>query len=148
MPARLASKIQEEVSENTYFTPFSPPKSHPKIKKGLLASESIGSYCCGIQSLKVSEKKVGVKDLTSQEAEKFGLDPNQGVMVTWLDAKGPLKEAGFEIGDVILGINNQPIQGVDIFATMMDYLKPHQKIAVAALDHRTGNRGMVQVVVR
>ncbi len=89
-----------------------------------------------------------VRDLTSQETEKFGLDPNEGVMVTWLDAKGPLKEAGFEVGDIILGINNQAIQGVDTFATMMDYLKPHQKIAIAALDHRSGNRGMVQVVVR
>ena len=91
---------------------------------------------------------VEVKNLTPQEAEKFSLDPNQGVSITWLDAKGPLKEAGFEVGDIILAINNQVVQGVDMFAAMMDYLKPRQKINIAALDHRSGNRGMVQIVVR
>ncbi len=86
--------------------------------------------------------------LTSQEVEKYGLDPNQGVAIAWLDAKGPLKEAGFEVGDIILGINNQPVEGVDSFVQLVSSLKSSQKISLSALDHRSGNSGTVSVEVR
>jgi serine protease Do len=76
-----------------------------------------------------------VRSLTSQEAEKFGLDANQGVVISWLDAKGPLKGAGFEVGDMILGINNQPIAGMESFVQLVSSLKPNQKVSLLALDH-------------
>ena len=38
---------------------------------------------------------------TPREVEKYGLNANRGVVITWLDSKGPLKEAGFEVGDMI-----------------------------------------------
>jgi serine protease Do len=89
-----------------------------------------------------------VRSLTSQEAEKFGLDANQGVVISWLDAKGPLKGAGFEVGDMILGINNQPIVGMESFVQLVSSLKPNQKVFLLALDHRSGNSGTVLVLVR
>jgi serine protease Do len=89
-----------------------------------------------------------VRSLTSQEAEKFGLDANQGVVISWLDAKGPLKGAGFEVGDMILGINNQPIVGMESFVQLVSSLKPNQKVSLLALDHRSGNSGTVLVLVR
>jgi serine protease Do len=89
-----------------------------------------------------------VKPVTSREVEKYGLDPKQGVVITRLDSQGPLKEAGFEVGDIILGINDQPISGLEGFVTLMSTLKPNQKVTLVALDHRTGNTGMVQVVLR
>ncbi|MGD0917253.1 MAG: Do family serine endopeptidase [Thermodesulfobacteriota bacterium] len=89
-----------------------------------------------------------VRPVTAKEREQYGLDDNQGVAITWLDTKGPLKEAGFEVGDLILGINNQPVEGVGSFDETVSSLKPKEKISVLALDHRTGNTGMVQVVVQ
>ncbi len=98
----------------------------------------------------VGERRLGavVRPLTTQETEEFSLQPDQGVAISRLDFKGPLQEAGFEVGDIILAINDQPIQGVETFAALVNLLKPHQKITIAALDHKTGQTGMVQVVVR
>jgi S1-C subfamily serine protease len=59
-----------------------------------------------------------------------------------------LKEAGFEIGDMMLSINNQPIDSMESFVDLVSLLKPKDKIAILALDHRTGNTGTVQVVTR
>jgi serine protease Do len=89
-----------------------------------------------------------VRAIPPKEAEKFGLDTGQGVMINQLEAKGPLQKAGFEVGDMILEINSQPIKGVDAFIQLVSVLKPGQKITLLALDHRTGNMGNVQVVVR
>jgi serine protease Do len=91
---------------------------------------------------------VEVRPLTSPEVKKYGLDANQGVAINWLDAKGPLKEAGFELGDIILGINNQPITGTESFVQLVSSLKPNQKVSLLALDHRSGNSGTVLVTVR
>jgi serine protease Do len=89
-----------------------------------------------------------VQAISAKEVEKYGLDAGQGVVINQLEAKGPLRTAGFEVGDVILEINNQPIKGVDTFIQLVSVLKPGQKITLLALDHRSGNMGNVQVVVR
>jgi serine protease Do len=89
-----------------------------------------------------------VRSPSSVEVSKYGLNPNQGVVITWEDPKGPLREAGFEIGDMILAINNQPIESMEGFVDLVSLLDPKDKIAILALDHRTGNTGTVQVVVR
>jgi serine protease Do len=89
-----------------------------------------------------------VRPLTAQEVDKYGLDKNQGVAISWLDSKGPLQNAGFEIGDLILGIDNQPVEGVESFVQLAMTLKPGQKASFLALDHRSGNTGTVLVTVR
>jgi S1-C subfamily serine protease len=89
-----------------------------------------------------------VRTLTTQELEKYGLNTNQGVAVGWLDPKGPLHGAGFEVGDLILGINNQPVEGVESFIQLVTALKPDQKVSFFALDHKSGNTGTVLVIVR
>lgn len=89
-----------------------------------------------------------VRAISPQEAEKYGLDAGQGVVINQLEAKGPLRKAGFEVGDMILEINNQPIKGVEAFIQLVSALKPGQKITLLALDHRSGNMGNLQVVVR
>ena len=79
---------------------------------------------------------------------KYGLEPNQGVVITWEDPKGPLKEAGFEVSDMILAIDNQPVDSMESFVNLVSMLQPKQKLAILALDHRTGNTGTVEVVAR
>ncbi len=89
-----------------------------------------------------------VRAVSPKDAEKYGLEAGQGVLINQLEAKGPLQKAGFEVGDMILEINSQPIKGVDAFIQLVSVLKPGQKITLLALDHRSGNMGNVQVVVR
>jgi len=89
-----------------------------------------------------------LRPVTPDEAEKHGLGPQQGVVIAWVDPKGPLGQVGFEVGDVILEINGQPVESVEELSGLVNTVKPGQKIAVVALDHRTGNSGHVEVVVR
>jgi serine protease Do len=89
-----------------------------------------------------------VRALTPQELEKYGLNENQAVAISWLDPKGSLHGAGFEVGDVILGINNQPVAGVESFVQLVTALKPNEKASILALDHKSGNTGTVLVMVR
>jgi hypothetical protein len=57
------------------------------------------------------------------------------------------KEAGFEVGDIILAINDLPIRGVEGFVDLVGSLKPNQRLSILALDHRTGNVGTVLVAI-
>jgi serine protease Do len=91
---------------------------------------------------------VEVREVSSEEAGKYGLEPREGAAVAWIDPKGPFGQAGFEVDDVVLQINDQSIEGVDSFVSVVSTLKPRQKIAVLALDHRSGSRGHVEVVAQ
>jgi serine protease Do len=91
---------------------------------------------------------VTARPVTKKEAEKYGLHPQQGVAVAWVDPKGPLGKAGFEVGDIILQINRRAITSVQDLDTLANTLGPHQGIMILALDHRTGEKDSVQVVVR
>jgi serine protease Do len=91
---------------------------------------------------------VEVREITPREVQKYNMDDRQGVVITRVDAKGPLGEAGFEVGDIILGIENQPITGVSNFIALASALKPNQTVTFIALDHRSGNVGTLQITVR
>ena len=69
-------------------------------------------------------------------------------MITHVDPKGPLGQAGFEVGDMILAINGQPIEGLDSYVELVGSLKPDQKVTILALDHRTGNTGNILAMVK
>jgi serine protease Do len=90
---------------------------------------------------------VVVGPVTPQEAENYGLSAPEGVSVQWVDPKGPLGKAGFEVGDLILGIDKYPVSGVDSFASMINSLPHNQKVVLVALDHRSGNTAYLQVQV-
>ena len=68
-----------------------------------------------------------------------------GVAIQSVDAKGVLGNAGFEKNDVILAINNIPVQGVEGFVTLAKALPSHQPAILTALDHRSGQSGDVQI---
>jgi serine protease Do len=91
---------------------------------------------------------VEVRAITQAEVKKYGLDDKKGVVITRVDPKGALGEAGFEVDDVILGIESQPIASLDEFISMASTLQPKQKITLLAIDHRTGNMGNAEVVVQ
>jgi serine protease Do len=112
---------------------------------------TIGNLANSAKLLSVSAKeRLGgeFRSVTAKEAEKYGLDTAQGVIVIEVDPQGPIGQAGFEVGDIILAINGQQIDGLDGLVSVVNTLKAGQKIAVLALDHRSGNSGYVEVVVK
>jgi serine protease Do len=90
---------------------------------------------------------VDVRPLTAKETQQYGLEPGQGVALSSLKKDSALAKAGFEKDDVILDINNVPVDGVEGFVDIVKALPPHQKTLLKALDHRTGQSGFVQVAI-
>jgi serine protease Do len=89
-----------------------------------------------------------VRAVSAGEVQKYGLDNSQGVTITWVDSKGTLGAAGFEVGDIILGVDNQPVENLEGFINLVSDLQPGQKVTLLALDHRSGNMGNAQVTVK
>ncbi len=90
---------------------------------------------------------VEVRPATDKDVERYGLGAKQGVVIIWVDPRGPLGKAGFEVNDMILEINGRSIRGIDDLASAIDSL-PHGKVAtILALDHRTGRTGYIRVVI-
>ncbi|HSF32230.1 MAG TPA: trypsin-like peptidase domain-containing protein, partial [Candidatus Tectomicrobia bacterium] len=100
--------------------------------------------------LALVKERLGVEvgPVTNRDAEHYGMDTPQGVTVTAVDPHGPLGKAGLEVQDILLTIEGQAIEGVDGLAGLVAALKPHQRITVLALDHRSGETGSVQAVIR
>jgi serine protease Do len=89
-----------------------------------------------------------VREVTVKEAQRYDLSADQGVTIIWLDFDGPLGKAGFELGDIILEVNSEPVQDLKNFVDLVSSLRTNEQVLLLALDHRTGQTGYVQVVVR
>jgi serine protease Do len=90
---------------------------------------------------------VVVRPVTTAESQRYGLQPGQGVAIVSLKTNGVLAKAGFEKNDVIVAINNTPVEGVQGFVSLGKALPPHQQAVFKAVDHRTGQSGFVQITV-
>ena len=86
-----------------------------------------------------------VSPLTAQESQEYGMDSPTGVRIKWIDPKGPLGQAGFEVGDAILTVNGQTIPSLESLVAILSEVKPHEKVALVAVDHRTGQMGNVEI---
>jgi serine protease Do len=91
---------------------------------------------------------VTVRPVTPKEANAYGLDTNEGVAISSVDPKGPLGQAGFEVDDIILEINDATVEGVDGLVNLVNGLPHNQKVGIKALDHRNGDTGDVEVTLR
>jgi serine protease Do len=93
------------------------------------------------------EKRIGavVRPLKADERSQYGLQAGKGVAIESLDVGGALENVGFEKDDVILGVNNIPVQGIEGFVALIKSIPPNQQTLFQAIDHRTGQRGVVQV---
>ena len=101
-------------------------------------------------SVTILRERLGVnaRPLSPSEAKRYGLEGQQGIVITSLDPQGPLAEAGLEPGDVLLEMNGMAIESWDAFLGMVRSLGRRQQVAFLVLDHRTGGTGYVQVAVR
>jgi len=111
----------------------------------------IGDLKAATASLSASVKeKLGaeVRTTTQKEADRYRLDPGDGIVVAKVEQNGPLGKAGFETGDMILEINGQGVAGLESFVELVSTLKKNQRITLLALDGKTGKTGYIQVVVK
>ena len=111
---------------------------------------TIGSLDDAVRRIAASlEDRLGVvvRPLKADETREYGLDAGQGVAIASLDKEGPLEAVGFEKDDIILNVNNTPVQGVEGFVALIKSLPHHQQVMFKALDHRTGESGFVQVTI-
>jgi serine protease Do len=118
--------------------------------KSVETTVTIGSQEEAMQKIAASlQDRLGivVRPLTADETGKYGLEKGQAVAISKLDKEGILAKAGFEKNDVIVSINNIPVEGVDGFVSLAKALPPHQQAMIKALDHRTGRSGYVQVTI-
>jgi serine protease Do len=92
-----------------------------------------------LETLSLKERLGGeFRAVTSSDVEKYNLESQSGVVITRVYPNGALAEAGLEVGDIILAINDQNIDGLGSFTALVNTIKPHQRVRVLALDHRTG----------
>ena len=68
--------------------------------------------------------------------------------VTNAGAITQIRSDGFEVGDILVMMDDQPVESVDGLAFMLELMKPRQAAAIAVIDHRTGQAGIVKAEVR
>jgi len=61
----------------------------------------------------------GVESLTDQLAEYFGVKEGRGVLVTHVSENSVASKAGLKAGDVIIGIDNEKVDGVNALLTAL-----------------------------
>jgi serine protease Do len=113
-----------------------------RVTIGELPTERMARAGTDPQSKPAPAAKTGrlglaVRPLTSDEKQQ--LDGASGVMVEQVD--GPAARAGIQAGDVIVGINNQPIQSVDELRELV----AKSKVRIALLVQRQGTRLYVPI---
>jgi S1-C subfamily serine protease len=91
---------------------------------------------------------VAARPLTVKKIDSYGLESGQGVAISWIEPEGPLGAAGLEVGDLVLKVNDQSISDIESFAAVVDALPHNQATTFMVLDHRNGETGNIEFVVR
>jgi serine protease Do len=92
-----------------------------------------------------AEEQLGAKfrPISPETAARLGLE--QGVEIAAIRPGGLLAEAGFEVGDLLLAIEDQPVDSPEALAIILSIVPPGQPITILAIDSATGQIGYVQI---
>ncbi|CDX14197.1 Protease Do [Mesorhizobium sp. ORS 3324] len=71
--------------------------------------------------------------VTPQIAESLGMEKPTGALVSSVDATGPAGKAGLKPGDVVLSLNNTPVEGIEALDYRMATLSIGSKATFAVL---------------
>ncbi len=76
---------------------------------------------------------VTVQDLTPDLARSFGLKDSKGVLIAQVMPDTPAEKAGLQQGDVVVGINGEPVETVAPFRNKIALTEPGTKIELTVV---------------
>lgn len=89
---------------------------------------------------------VSIKDITAEVIEEEDLDKIEGVFVSGVREESAAKEAGIEEGDVILKINDVPVNSTAELQEQVSRYRPSDKVKVEI--KRNGKTKLFDVILR
>jgi len=156
LPPRLGLAADEPKLEVADSAHIASPGGQP-VPETELRDDRRGEVTLSVQSLEdvmkvlassVPERlEANIQPLTASQAERWNLHPNQGVVIIWLDPKGPLGRTGLATSDIILQVENQPVESVESFVSRVNSLGPMGQATFTVLDHRTGRIRDVRIAM-
>ncbi|RXZ42819.1 DegQ family serine endoprotease [Crenobacter cavernae] len=94
---------------------------------------------------KVSRGQLGVhiQEVTQELAQSFGLDKPRGALVVNVEPNGPAAKSGLQIGDIIVTLNDKPVDSSKDLPVMIGALQPGTKVKLGVW--RKGKAAAVEV---
>jgi Do/DeqQ family serine protease len=89
---------------------------------------------------------VTIQDVTQELANENNIDDVNGVYINGLREDGAAKEAGMKVGDIILAVNNMPVNTVSELQEQISRFRPNDKVDV--LVKRNGKEKLFEVTLR
>jgi serine protease Do len=100
-----------------------------------------------VKTGRVQRGRIGVlvQEVGQQLADSFGLDRPRGAIVAQAEPGGPAAKAGIKSGDVILGVNGQPIERSGQLSAVISQLRPGTKAELEVWRDRASRKIEVEV---
>ncbi len=73
---------------------------------------------------------VNIQDVDENTAKALGLNEAKGALVAQVSPNGPAEKAGFEVGDVVLEVNGEDVEGSRELTRMIGAMRPGEKVKV------------------
>ncbi len=89
---------------------------------------------------------VSTQTVTPDVASQYGLTVQQGAYVLATVGGGPAADAGISQGDVIVGVNGQPVTSAEDLGKVLSGLAPGQRTSVDVV-HKSGSHQLVSVTL-
>jgi serine protease Do len=87
---------------------------------------------------------IGIRDLTTEQARRLGLDRLEGVLITNVSPGGSAEAAGLESGDLIVAIADRPTNSVPELQERVARLRPGDRVPLDFI--RNGRRLRVEEI--
>ncbi|MDQ9170537.1 trypsin-like peptidase domain-containing protein [Oxalobacteraceae bacterium R-40] len=99
------------------------------------------------QSGKVVRGRIGVQlqELTFELASSFGLNEPNGALVASVERGGPAQAAGIQPGDIILSVNDSPVETTTDLARLIGGTKPGTTVNLQVWRNRSASKLKVKV---
>lgn len=67
---------------------------------------------------------IRVRNLRAMEAQRLGINPEDGVLIVNIVPKSPADKAGLRVGDVIVAVNDEPIHSLEAYQAISELFDP------------------------